>query len=118
MNNDLSKLGQFLKNGRESKGLSLRAVEELNGISNAYLSQIEGAKIQRPSPVDLHKLCSLYEIPYALAMEYAGYPLPEDVRTPRPQQRFLARLGQTTSEEEDALVDYVEFLRAKKRKRK
>ncbi|MBI3852706.1 MAG: helix-turn-helix domain-containing protein [Verrucomicrobia bacterium] len=116
MNNDLNKLGQFLKRGRERVALSLRAVEESTGISNAYLSQMEGAKVQRPSPVDLHKLCKLYEIPYALAMEYAGYPLPDGMPGATKQQHLLARLGRTTPEEEDALIDYMEFLRAKKRK--
>lgn len=116
MNGDLTKLGQVLKQGRENRGLSLRAVEESTGISNAYLSQMEGAKIQRPSPVDLHKLCKLYQIPYALTMEYAGYPLPDGVPIATKQQRLLARLGRTTPDEEDALVDYMEFLRAKKRK--
>lgn len=109
-------LGSFLKQGRESKGLTLRAVEESTGISNAYLSQMEGGKIKRPSPVDLHNLCALYDIPYKMAMEYAGYPLPEGMPTATPQQRLLARLGQTTPEEEDALVDYLDFLRSKKRK--
>jgi transcriptional regulator with XRE-family HTH domain len=118
MNRKLKELAEFLRRGRDAKGLSLRKVEELTGVSNAYLSQMEGAKICRPSPVDLHKLCSLYGIPYALAMEYAGYPLPEGVPVPTSQQRLLARLGHTTPDEEDALVDYADFLRAKRRKAK
>lgn len=109
-------LGKYLKAGREAKGLTLRAVEESTGVSNAYLSQLEGGRIQQPSPVDLHKLCDLYELEYALAMEYAGYPLPEGLTTSTPQQRFLARLGNTTPEQEDALIDYMQYLRSKKRK--
>jgi transcriptional regulator with XRE-family HTH domain len=111
-------LGEFLKKGRESSGLSLRAVEEATGVSNAYLSQLEGGRIQRPSPVDLHKLCKLYGISYALAMEYAGYPLPDGVPAATRHQRFLGRLGNTTPDEEDALVEYMEFLRTKKKKGK
>ena len=34
------------------------------------------------------------------------------------QQRLLSRLGATTADEEDALVDYAEFLRSKRRKGK
>jgi HTH-type transcriptional regulator, competence development regulator len=116
MKKRLNELGDFLRRGRDGKGLSLRKVEELTGISNAYLSQVEGAKVQKPSPVDLHKLCGLYDLSYALAMEHAGYPLPDGVPSVTPQQRLLARLGQTTPDEEDALVDYAEFLRAKRRK--
>jgi len=111
-------LGSYLKNGREAKGLTLRAVEEATGISNAYLSQLEGGKIQKPSPVDLRKLGELYDIEYALAMEYAGYPLPEGMTTSTPQQRFLARLGHLTEADEEALVDYMDYLRSRKRKNK
>ncbi len=116
MKSKLAELGNFLRRGREGKGLSLRKVEELAGVSNAYLSQLEGAKIRQPSPVDLHKLCDLYEISYALAMEYAGYPLPEGVPASTPQQRLLARLGSITPDEEDALVDFADFLRNRKRR--
>jgi transcriptional regulator with XRE-family HTH domain len=112
------KLGNYLRAGREGKGLTLRAVEEATGISNAYLSQVEGGKIKNPSPVDLRKLCELYDLEYALAMEYAGYPLPEGMATSTPQQRFLARLGHMTESDEDALVDYMDYLRSRKRKNK
>ena len=118
MKKRLNELGDFLRRGREGKGLSLRKVEELTGISNAYLSQLESAKIQQPSPLDLHKLCGVYELSYSLAMEHAGYPLPQGVEPASPQQRLLARLGATTADEQDALVDYAEFLRSKRRKGK
>ena len=118
MKKRLNELGDFLRRGREGKGLSLRKVEELTGISNAYLSQLEGAKIQRPSPLDLHKLCGVYGISYSLAMEHAGYPLPEGVAQASQQERLLARLGPTTPDEADALVDYADFLRSKRRKGK
>jgi HTH-type transcriptional regulator, competence development regulator len=118
MKKRLNELGDFLRRGREGKGLSLRKVEELTGISNAYLSQLEGAKIQQPSPLDLHKLCGVYELSYSLAMEHAGYPLPEGVAPASQQQRLLARLGPTTPDEADALVDYADFLRSKRRKGK
>ena|SRR5579862_510699 len=111
-------LKELLRRGREGRGLSLRAVEEETGISNAYLSQLEGGQIKRPSPVDLHKLCKVYGISYSLAMEYAGYPVPDGVQTTTRQQRFLGRLGHTTPDEEDALIEYMEFLRAKKKKGK
>jgi len=44
-----------------------------SGISNAYLSQLENNKVKKPSPHFLHKLASLYDVPYDLLMEYAGY---------------------------------------------
>jgi transcriptional regulator with XRE-family HTH domain len=113
---DAKKLGNYLRAGRE--GLTLRAVEDATGISNAYLSQMEGGKIKSPSPVDLRKLCELYGLDYALAMEYAGYPLPDGIQASTQKQRFLARLGNMTEADEDALVDYMDYLRSKKRKKK
>lgn len=115
---DAKKLGSYLKAGREAKGLTLRAVEEVTGISNAYLSQVESGKIKSPSPIDLRKLCELYGLDYALTMEYAGYPLPEGIQASTQQQRFLARLGSMSEGDEDALIDYMDYLRSKKRKKK
>ena len=47
-----SELGSLLADLRQAKGLSLREVEEATGraVSNAYLSQLENGKIQKPSP--------------------------------------------------------------------
>ena len=66
-------LGSGLRSAREARNLSLRQVEEATGISNAYLSQLENDKVKKPSPHFLHKLAALYDVPYDLLMEYAGY---------------------------------------------
>ncbi len=107
-------LGDFLRNARNKAGLSLRGVEDETGVSNAYLSQLEGEKIKQPSPVVLHKLSERYGVPYSVVMKLAGYPVPE----PLAEGAFLhARVGSLTEEEEDAVVDYVEFMRSKRRSR-
>lgn len=41
-------------------GMTLRQVEELTGISNAYLSQLENGKIKKPSFDVVEKLNKLY----------------------------------------------------------
>lgn len=107
-------LGQFLKTTRESKGLTLRAVETATGISNAYLSQLEGDKIKQPSPVVLHKLSEVFKDSYAKLLSLAGYPLPGSETSPAEDIGIAARIGQLSSEEEDALVEYLEFLRARR----
>ena len=68
-------LGEGLRFARDMKKLSLREVEEATGISNAYLSQLENDKIQKPSPHFLHKLAALYDLDYEHLMEAAGYML-------------------------------------------
>jgi transcriptional regulator with XRE-family HTH domain len=106
----VSTLGKYLKSAREKKGLSLRAVEGEIKISNAYLSQLEGDKIKQPSPVVLHDLSRLYEISYETLMELTGYPVPGATVD---RHSLYSRIGQTTKNEEDALVDYLDFLRSR-----
>ncbi len=113
------KLGTFLASARNELAMTLRAVEEETGISNAYLSQLEHGKIKTPAPQNLYKLAELYQVPYELLMELAGYPVP---KAPSAEARFAveasaARIGAVTKEEEEALVEYLQFIRSRKRRR-
>jgi transcriptional regulator with XRE-family HTH domain len=92
------------------KGLSLRKVEAAIAISNAYLSQLENNRVQQPSPAVLQKLSKLYGIPYVECLRMAGYPIPEEQGVPR----IVARLGETTQAEEEALAEYLHFLRLRR----
>lgn len=113
----MEKLGQLLSDARNRRKLTLRAVQDAVGISNAYLSQLETAKVQSPSPVVLYKLSELYELPYETVMEVAGYPVPRNTKPINPSDRLAARIGKTTPEEEDALVDYLRFIRLQRSRR-
>jgi HTH-type transcriptional regulator, competence development regulator len=110
------KLGSFLAAARNSAGMSLRGVERATGISNAYLSQLETGKIKTPAPQNLHKLAELYGVSYELLMELAGFPLPNSSLAPQ-AQGMAARIGPVTEEEEEALVEYLRFIRSRKRGR-
>ena len=110
----IKRLGELLADARKRRQLTLRAVQETLGISNAYLSQLETGKVQSPSPVVLHKLSELYEVSYATVMQTAGYPLPQGVDAGDAADRLAARIGETTPEEEDALVEYLRFIRSRK----
>lgn len=107
-------LGQFLKALREDKGLTLRAAEDATGISNAYLSQLESDKIKQPSPVVLHKLSELYKASYSALLRLAGYPVP-GTDSAAEQSSLAARIGPVTNHEEEALVEYLEFLRSRRK---
>lgn len=70
----------------------------------------------------LHKLCELYEVPYETVMELAGYPVPG--AKPRNESdaaarsaHFASRIGPVTKQEEDALFEYLDFLRSRGKKR-
>jgi len=108
-------LGRYLKNARQGKSLTLRAVEKSTNISNAYLSQLECGKIKNPSPTMLHKLSQLYHLSYAAVMQLAGYPVPHKEGESK-ASRFAARLGPVTEEEENELLDYLDFLRSKRKR--
>lgn len=119
---DKNKLGTFFREARKAEKATLRFVEQQTGISNAYLSQLENGKIRQPSPTLLHKLCELYDVSYAKAMNLAGYPLPnepevtnEPIDTSSPG--LFNRFGDITADEEKKLAEYLEFLRSKPRRR-
>ncbi|MEK6701962.1 MAG: helix-turn-helix domain-containing protein [Planctomycetota bacterium] len=115
-------LGEYLANVRTSKQLSLREVEEAAGgiVSNAYLSQLEHGRINKPSPNILHSLAQVYGVPYETLMEKAGY-----IAASTSDQTASRRHGRVatfakdnlTNEEEEALLEYLAFLRSKKGKR-
>ena len=99
--------------------MSLRVVEKETGISNAYLSQLEHGKIKTPSPQNLYKLAQLYRVPYELLMDLAGYPIPKAPTSELPTalDTFAASIGAVTEEEEEALVEYLQFIRLRRRRR-
>ena len=63
-------IGQMLKRLRGDT--SLRGVQRLSGISNAYLSQIEKG-IRQPGPNVLRRLASLYGVGVQELFRKAGY---------------------------------------------
>jgi HTH-type transcriptional regulator, competence development regulator len=113
----MDKLGSLLTAARQRRNLTLRAVEAETGISNAYLSQLEHGKIRAPSPVVLSKLSQLYDLSYTLVLEHAGYPVPADqAGRSDAESKFAARIGPVTAEEEEALVEYLEFYRSRRKR--
>jgi SOS regulatory protein LexA len=64
---------EFLKTKREERGLSVRGLAELAGISHTHLSQIETNKRGIPKPEILKKLVEPLGVDYKILMEKAGY---------------------------------------------
>lgn len=58
----MNTIGITLKEARKNLTLTLRQVEDMTGISNAYLSQLENGKIKNPSVNILSKLSSIYHV--------------------------------------------------------
>ena len=109
------KLGELLKYKREMQMFTLRQVEEVTGISNAYLSQLENDKIKKPSADVLYKLSSIYKMSLEELLIAAGI-IKED-------QKLVYKAGdntlngiEITKEESEQLLKYLQFLRYDRRK--
>lgn len=112
-------LSQYLASIRHDRKMSLRQVEAASGkeVSNAYLSQLETGKIQQPSPAVLNKLAEIYKIDHLQLMALAGY-LPDGGQ--RGQTSRSTKIGafaehNLSDDEEGKLLEYLQFLRSKKR---
>jgi HTH-type transcriptional regulator, competence development regulator len=111
-----SHLGDLLADLRAARGFTLRQVEEATGnaVSNAYLSQLEKGKVQKPSPNVLHSLAAVYAVPYESLMEKVGYlpPVPESEGKRRRRLSAFA-LADLSAEEEAELLKYLAFIRSR-----
>jgi transcriptional regulator with XRE-family HTH domain len=110
--------GEYIKALRESKGLTLRDVEKQTEVSNAYLSQLESSKIKQPSPTMLYKLAELYGVKYEVLMEKVGYPVPKantSVKSRKSEETVLHRVGVISREEEMELLEYLKFIRGRRK---
>jgi transcriptional regulator with XRE-family HTH domain len=112
-------LGKYLASIRNDRKMTLREVEEATKkqVSNAYLSQIENDKIQKPSPNILHALAELYGISFEKLMEMAGYFVSAKKRDESERHGRIATFAEhnLTPEEELELMQYLEFMRSRKR---
>ena len=113
-------LAKALSEIRGLRGHSLRAVEEATGISNAYLSQLERGDAQKPSPDKLEALANFYDVPYTDLMRAAGYLRSEKSSSHggKGTSAIQAALMSVdlTSEEEEQVVKYIQFLRFQNKK--
>jgi SOS-response transcriptional repressor LexA len=67
------KFGKKLKELRQNQNLKIRELENLSGVSNAYLSQLENGKRGKPSPEIIKKLAPYLNVSYTELMKMAGY---------------------------------------------
>lgn len=67
------KFAAYLKKLRKEKGLTIRELEKLSGVSNAYISLLENGRKGFPSPDILKKIHEPLGVSYDELMEKAGY---------------------------------------------
>lgn len=121
-----SGLGTELRRLRLIKGASLRKVEAETGVSNPYLSQLERGVAKNPAPAKLQALADYYETSYLNLLGHAGY-LFNNVTQNLPlliassgnletgDSKLPANLDGLTEDEESLVLDYIEFLKSRRR---
>lgn len=73
---NMEDFGEYLRELRKEKGLTLTQLSEISGVSHPYISQIENDKF-KPSPDILKKLAGPLGVPYTELLHKAGI-LPGD----------------------------------------
>lgn len=103
-------LGEYLREQRESAGLSLRKLAEQTGVSNPYLSQIERG-LRRPSADVLQQLAKALRISAETLYVRAGILDPNDAEVRSVELAILADPG-LTERQKQSLLDVYESFRA------
>lgn len=113
-----SPLAIHLSNIRIARGLTLRQVEEKTNkaVSNAYLSQIEKGKIQKPSPNVLHALARVYQASYDQMMDLAGYKSAKKSIDPAFSRAATFAALNLSEQEQDEMIEYIKWKRSMKPK--
>ena len=112
-------LGAFIRKARQDVSMSLRDVEEATNkeVSNGYLSQLESGKIMKPSPHVLYAIANALSVNYEALMQRAGYILPSTTRTggARHGRAATFAIDNLTADEESELLEYLTFIRQRKK---
>lgn len=114
----MATLGGELARLRKLKGWSLRDVEEKTKkkVSNSYLYQLESDNVKKPSPNILFVLAGIYGASYPNLMRLAGFIVPNTAKDNPSQQTSVAfNALDLTPDEEERVLDFVEFLRSKQK---
>ncbi|MBI2692597.1 MAG: helix-turn-helix transcriptional regulator [Solirubrobacterales bacterium] len=111
----VKELGEQLKQVREMRGLSLKAVADRTSTSAAYIQKLERGEVDSPSPHKLLKLSKALDISYAELMELADYLLPATDKPKAGQNRGLLaqalRSSDLSPSQERQVAEYISFLK-------
>jgi HTH-type transcriptional regulator, competence development regulator len=105
-----TELGARLKEVRDLRNLSLKAVAEPADISAAYLQKLERGEVKAPSPHILHRLSQVLAVPYQQLMELAGYVVPSADSETTPRGNLLAHALSSEDITEDEAQELARYL--------
>ncbi|WP_421977511.1 helix-turn-helix domain-containing protein [Roseivirga seohaensis] len=104
-------LSKTLKDARESMNMTLRDVEKVTNISNAYLSQLENDKIKKPSASVLYKLASAYKIDIKLFLNASGIVQDNESVKSAWSERIAFLTEEMEPSQKEQVVDYINFIK-------
>lgn len=110
-------LGKTLKIAREKASLTLREIDQLTGISNAYLSQLENDKIKKPSASVLYKLSSVYKMELDDLLSAAGIiqnRVKKDDDLSLLEKEIAFYKDQLSDDEQNQIISFMKFLKSNK----
>src|SRR5208283_2079248 len=108
-------LADTLRTLREYRGLSLRAVQDRTGVSNAYLSQIERGKRGTPTLGLLEKLAKVYgsSVPQLLGEVEKSLPSKSGIVKLTTDAAYVgATFEKLSDDRQKLLLDYLKYLEA------
>lgn len=130
---DFTTIWEYLSSVREARGYTLSAVvdavrgaiknkelEKQSAVSRGYLSQLEAGRYNNPSPYKLKALALIYNIPYELLMNKAGY-LDETSNKVKEDASFTLMLKEVqdmTPNERESVLSYIEFVKSRRNQKK
>jgi transcriptional regulator with XRE-family HTH domain len=100
-------LGEYLKNIRNEKGLSLYKVYECTGITDSRLSKAENGAWSNLKLLELKKLADLYEKPIIPMCLMAGLFSESDIEEYHSGFRNVALLGDDDKQHIQSEIDYI-----------
>lgn len=113
----MNSLGEILKATRLKLNKKLREVEEMTGVSNAYLSQLENDKIKSPSANTLYKLASAYNVELDELLYAAGIIENKKVKLDADiVEKFAFHAEGLSEKQQEDIIDFIKYLKYKKDK--
>lgn len=96
-----SKLGRFLREAREAKGLSQRQLAKLVGFSFSSISRMEKGEFGSPDPAKLQRIAATLDVDLEDIYALAGYVVPKGLPDFAPYLRAKFELPETAVKELD-----------------
>ncbi len=128
---DFDTVSSYLAYVREIRGYSLQDVVDLIetavahqtiqrhcSLSRGYLFNLEAGKYNCPCPIKLQALAHVYNIPYELLLQKAGYwEKTNDKGLQNSTLSLIQReLQEFTSDELQSLIEFIDFVKSKRTK--